>query len=121
MVVIHSTAIVLHAVADNQIIHVQQKVVRGYLIKDLLSYGHRGCFVLDNHARFQHVIIENRVTAQAFFAYAQLYFVAQECLRITFMLYQEVCEVLAYPFLGCQRHITTTQEVENLRLLACPS
>ena len=49
MVIIHFAAIVLHSVANNQIVDMQQHVVNRDLVEDFLGNGNVGCLVLDNH------------------------------------------------------------------------
>ena len=47
-VVVHLDAEVFDAVADYEVIHVENQVVAGYLVKDLLSDGYGRSFVFDN-------------------------------------------------------------------------
>ena len=57
VLVIHLTAVVMKAVADDEIIHFQQKIVDRDLVEGLLLYLYGRGLVFDNHPRPQLPII----------------------------------------------------------------
>ena len=57
MLVIHLATVVLKAVADDEIIHFQQKIVGRNLVEGLLLKLYSRGFILDDHLGFCHLII----------------------------------------------------------------
>ena len=57
MLVIHPATEVLKAVADDEIIHFQQKIVGRNLVERLLLNWYSRGLVFDNHHGFRHLII----------------------------------------------------------------
>ena len=49
MFIIHTAAIMLHSVADNQVIYFQYHIISGDLIENSLRYFNVWCFILYNH------------------------------------------------------------------------
>ena len=49
MFIIHTAAIMLHSVADNQVIHFQYHIISGNLIENSLRYFNVWCFIFYNH------------------------------------------------------------------------
>ena len=43
--IFHFYAVVFESVADNEVVHVENQVVAGYLVEDLLGDGYSGSFV----------------------------------------------------------------------------
>ena len=51
MLIIHLAAVALHAVADHEVVYMEQQVVCTGLLEHLLRERDVGCLVLYNHAR----------------------------------------------------------------------
>lgn len=49
MFIIHTAAIMLHSVADNQVIYFQYHIISGNLIENSLRYFNVWCFIFYNH------------------------------------------------------------------------
>ena len=49
MFIIHAAAIMLHSVADNQVIYFQYHIIPGDLVENGLCYFNMWCFILYNH------------------------------------------------------------------------
>ena len=116
MLIIHLAAVVLHPIADHQVVDMQQQVVGGGLVEDFLADGHRGSLILDEHARLGLMTIKDAVTTKAFLAHLQFHFVGQHRRGISQMLHQVMHKMLAHPFLWRQRYVFPAQIVENHRL-----
>ena len=57
MLIIHTAADVLHAVANNQVVYLQQEIVGRYLVERLLLKFYLGGLVFYDHLRLRHLII----------------------------------------------------------------
>ena len=57
MLIIHTAADVLHAVANNQVVYLQQEIVGRYLVERLLLKFYLGGLVFNYHLRLRHLII----------------------------------------------------------------
>ena len=59
--IIHLAAIVLKAIADNEIFDMQNHVVAGNLGEDVVCDGNVRGFVFHNEKRFQETIVNNGI------------------------------------------------------------
>lgn len=57
LLVVHVAADVLHAVADDEVVGMEQEIVGGNLIEHFLGEGYGGGFVFDEHVRTELLII----------------------------------------------------------------
>ena len=115
-VVVHAAAVVLQAVAYDEVIDVQQHVVHGDLVEHPLRKLHRGGFVFHNHDGLRRLVIQHAVASQALVASAKLHLVGHERRWIAFTVGKEMDEMLAHPFLRRQTDVAPPQGVENVRL-----
>ena len=57
LLVVHAAADVLHAVADDEVVGMEQEIVGGNLVEHFLGEGYGGGFVFDEHVRTELLII----------------------------------------------------------------
>ena len=111
--IVNLATIMVDAIAHNQIIHFQNHVVPGYLVENGLGDGDVWSLVLHNHTGAEVLVEQNRVATFLRAVQVKLYLVGQQSLRIALVVRQEMCEMLAHPFLGSERDIFFSQRVEN--------
>ena len=116
LIVVDAAAVVLQSVAHDEVVYVQQQVVRRNLLEHLLRYLHRRRLVLHYHARLQVAVVEYAVGAQLLVADAEAHLVRHERGWVALVFYQVVDEVLAYPLLGRERYVAVAQNVEDAGL-----
>lgn len=75
------------AVADDEVVHLEDKIVAAYLVEYLLGDGDVGRFVLDDHAGTDFAVVEHGVAAAAHAVEPEGNFVGQQGGGIRFVLY----------------------------------
>ena len=106
------------AVADNQVIDPEHKVVATDLVEDLLCDFHRRCLVFHDDARREAAVIDHRVATARHSVQLQLHFVCHQGRRVVLLVRKEVDEVLTNPFFGSQSDVTPANKVENALFLS---
>ena len=64
-------------------------------------------------------MVEHGVASSGCAIKRQSYFVGEQRCGVVFMVYEEVCEVLAHPFFGCEFHPTFAEWVEHAMRVVC--
>ena len=111
--VVHAAAIVVEAVAHDEIVDMEQHVVDRNLVENLLLDGDGRGFILDYHTRPERTVVKDAVAAQPLASRTQLNLVGQQRRRIAFVADEKVDEMLADPLFGRQGDIFAAQHVED--------
>lgn len=118
-IVIHAAAKMLNAIADDEIVDVQKKVVAGYLVEYFLRDGNARSLVFHYHSRTESLVVEHRVAAHALVADRQLYLVCHQRQGIAEMGNKIVDKMLAHILLRSQGNVFASENVENMLLASC--
>ena len=76
--VVHPAAVVLQAVANNEVIYVHKHVVGRYLVEHFLRERHRRSLVFDEHHGLRRRVVQHAVAPQALVADAKFHLVGKE-------------------------------------------
>lgn len=101
------------AVADDEIIHVHHDVVAGDLVEYFLRQRNVRRLVFHDDAGTQTCVVEHTVAAAAHAVEGDGHLVSHQCGGIALFCYQIMDEVLAHPFLRCQRHVFSSQYIKH--------
>lgn len=117
-VIVHLATVMLQSVRHDEIVGMEQKIIRGDLVEHFLGECDGGCLVLDDHPGVESLVVEHAVGTQLLLPHLQLDLIGQQRGGITEVPDEVMNEILANPFLGGERHIATPKDVENARVLS---
>ena len=110
---INHAAIMLHAIGNHQIGDLQCGVVMPNLIKRILAELNGRPFTFNNHYRLNSSIIDDDICPVVTILYRDRYLNAYQS-GWNIQIPDEILDkVLAYPFLGSQRHKAFPNRVQN--------
>ena len=92
----------------------EQEIVDGYLVENLLRQRDGGSFILENHSRPKTIVIKNTVCTDFLFSDLQWNFIGEQGDGVVLMLNEVMNEVLPDPFLWREYHIFSAEYVKNL-------
>lgn len=110
-------AVMLQAVGDDKIIHVEHHIVTRNLCKYLLGDFNVWGFVFYNDTRTGLPVVDHCVATFGRTVQVERDFIGHQSRRIMLVGNEIVHEMLPYPFLGSERHILAAQFIED----RCPT
>ena len=117
-VIIDLAAVMGDAIGDNQIIDLENYVVAGDLIENLLRNIYIGGLVLDYHAGRKRRGIKHGVATARCGVELYADFVGKKSGRIAAVSDEVVDKMLAYPFFGSKGYVFLPQNIKHLFLAA---
>ena len=120
--VVYLAAAVLQAIADNEIVGVERKVIGVDLLEDGLRDGHGRGFVFNNHVwAAACAVVEHAVAAPCDPVDLNTYFVGEQGGGVAHVVDEVVGKMLSHPLFRGQPHVFSAQGVEDLLLApGCP-
>ena len=92
----------LHPVAHNKVLYLQDDVVAAYLVKGLLCDLDVWRFVFSYQERLEGTVVQNRIASARHPVQLYLLLVTHVRERVAFLLDEKVHEMLSNPFFGRQ-------------------
>ena len=111
--IVHFATIVLYTVAYNKIVDFKDKVVPCNLCKYLFVDSYSWSFVLNDYARLQVTVVNNRVTSFFRSVQCQANFVSHKGSRVVAVLQKKMYKMLSHPFFGGKGNTATAQIIED--------
>lgn len=100
----HVTTIVLHAIADDEVGHLQHDVVACYLVECVLADLYVRSLEFHDDERLAFCVVEDGIGASLLAVLSKADFVSHACKWVTQVFHHPVSEVLAYPFFWCEHN-----------------
>lgn len=111
--IVHLAAVMLHAVGEDEKVYVKEEIIGRSLLKHMRSDLDRWCLILYDDTGLQVAVVDDGVGPQLLVTTLQGDLVGHKGDRIAQIGGQVVHEVLAYPLLRREGHITATEDIQD--------
>lgn len=111
---------VLHAVAHDEVGHLQNHVVAAYLVEGLLADADVRSLELHDDERAPVMVVEYGIGTALHAVLLQAYLVPQAGQGVAQMLRHPVREMLPHPFLGREHHPAAAHKVPDVEAFLAP-